>query len=134
MEQKLTIRSVKNYIQEFGVDAIGKHHADPALVKEQILDAFSKEIFGQVSLLGDISLLAKDADAVDPELKRKADNILKNSLRKWSRLCVEFSKFKETYNLISSEDLMNYIDEIVDNQRNVVPDADLESIVVTSED
>ena len=40
------IRSIKQYIREFGYEGIVKNHANKSLVKEQILDAFQKEVFG----------------------------------------------------------------------------------------
>ncbi len=116
-EQMVPIRSVKGYIKEFAIEAIGKKHADPDLVRQQILDAFHKEIFGQLMMkFGDPELLAFDISAVDPETKRQVDNILSNSVRKWKRLCIEFSKYKETYNLIQPSDLMVTLEEIVKEQ------------------
>lgn len=116
-EQMVSIRSVKGYIKEFGIEAIGKQHADPSLVKQQILDAFQKEIFGQLMMkFGDPELLAFDMSAVDPETKRQVDNILSNSVRKWKRLCIEFSKYKETYNLLHPSDLMVTLEDIVKAQ------------------
>ena len=108
------VRSVKNYIYEFGVEAIGKKKADPQLVKNQILDAFRREIFDQLAMkFGDPALLAKDISEVDPETKRQVDNILSNSVRKWKRLCIEFAKYKETYNLLFPSDLMVSLEDIV---------------------
>lgn len=116
-EQFYPIRSVKGYIKEFGIDAIGKKHADPDLVKQQILDAFHKEIFNQLTTMcGDPDLFARDVSQVDPEVKRKADNILSNSIRKWKRLCIEFSRYKETYNLLFPSDLMVSLEDIVGSQ------------------
>ena len=83
-ETFIPIRSVKGYFKEFGIEAIGKKHADPALVKEQILDAFRKEIFGQLVMkFGDVEILARDIDTVDPETKKQVDNILRNILLKF---------------------------------------------------
>lgn len=116
-EQMVPIRSVKGYIKEFAIEAIGKKHADPDLVKQQILDAFHKEIFGQLTMkFGDPELLAIDVSAVDPETKRQVDNILSNSVRKWKRLCIEFAKYKETYNLLMPSDLMVTLEDIVKGQ------------------
>ena len=110
----IPIRSVKGYLKEFAIEAIGKKHADPDLVKHQILDAFQKEIFGQLTMkFGDPALLAKDISNVDPETKRQVDNILSNSVRKWKRLCIEFSKYKETHNLLFPSDLMVTLEDIV---------------------
>ena len=116
-EHIVPIRSVTNYVKEFGIEAIGKKHADPKLVKQQILDAFHKEIFGQLTMkFGDPELLAKDVGEVDPETKRKVDNIISNSVRKWKRLCIEFSKYRETYSLLQPSDLMVTLEDIVKAQ------------------
>ncbi len=135
-EQMVPIRSVKGYIKEFAIEAIGKKHADPDLVRQQILDAFHKEIFGQLMMkFGDPELLAFDISAVDPETKRQVDNILSNSVRKWKRLCIEFSKYKETYNLIQPSDLMVTLEEIVKEQAEGYSDTDEEdeNLVITEE-
>lgn len=132
-EQMVTIRSVKGYIKEFGIEAIGKKHADPDLVKQQILDAFQKEIFGQLTLkFGDPELLAFDIESVDPETKRQVDNILSNSIRKWKRLCIEFAKYKETFNLLQPSDLMVTLEDIVKGQTEGFVDEN-EEVVTTEE-
>ena len=122
------VRSVKQYFKEYGVDAIGKKHADPDLVKQQILDAFQKEIFGQLTMkFGDPELLAKDISMVDPETKRQVDNILSNSVRKWKRLCMVFAQYRETHNLLFPSDLMVTLEDLVKVQTGedeTVEDAD----------
>ena len=116
-ETFVPIRSVKGYFKEFGIEAIGKKHADPKLVKEQILDAFQKEIFGQLVMkFGDVEMLARDINTVDPETKQQVDNILRNSTRKWMRLCQVLAQYRETFNLIMPSDLMNSLDDIVKTQ------------------
>ena len=121
-EQMVTVRSVNGYIKEFGIEAIGKKHADPDLVKQQILDAFQKEIFGQLVMkFGDVEILARDIDTVDPETKKQVDNILRNSTRKWMRLCQVFAQYKETFNLLMPSDLMNSLDDIVKTQTGEEP-------------
>ena len=45
-EVMVPIRSVKQYCREFG-KAVISDGAKPSMVKEQILDAFQKEIFGR---------------------------------------------------------------------------------------
>ena len=126
-EQIVPIRSVKGYFKEFGIEAIGKKHADPDLVKHQILDAFQKEIFGQLTMkFGDPAMLAKDISEVDPETKRQIDNILSNSVRKWKRLCMVFAQYRETHDLIMPSDLMVSLEDIVKAQtgENEVLDED----------
>lgn len=133
-EQMIVIRSVKGYFKEFAVEAIGKRHADPDLVKSQILDAFKKEIFGQITQnFGDPEILAKDVSKIDPETKRKIENILSNSVRKWKRLCIVFSQYKETQNLLFPSDLMMTLEDIVKIQTGedeVVSDEEAKGVVI----
>ena len=134
-EQMVTVRSVKGYFKEFGIEAIGKKHADPDLVKQQILDAFQKEIFGQLAMkFGDPAMLAKDISEVDPETKRQIDNILANSVRKWKRLCMVFAQYRETHDLIMPSDLMVTLEDIVKTQtgENEVLDEDEAAEVITT--
>lgn len=113
------IRSVQGYFKAFAIEAIGKKNADRELVKEQILDAFQKEIFGQiVGRYGDPNLLAKNEWDVDPEVKLGVDNILRNSLQKWKKLVGLFGKYRETANLLYEKDLMQSLDDIVSIQTN----------------
>lgn len=129
-EVMIPIRSVKGYVKEFGIKAIGKKHADPKLVKEQILDAFHKEIFGQFTMkFGDPQILAKNISDVDPETKTKIDNIISNSVRKWKRLCIEFAKYRETYNLLQPSDLMISLENVTNDIINTVEED--EDVVVT---
>lgn len=134
-EHMVPIRSVKGYLKEFGIEAIGKNHADPKLVKQQLLDTFQKEIFGQLAMkFGDPELLAYDIEAVDPETKRQVDNILSNSVRKWKRLCIEFAKYKETHSLILPSDLMVTLEETVKGQTEGFLDPEEAKRVVTADE
>ena len=120
-EQFIPIRSVKGYFKEFAVEAIGKQHADKDLVRNQILDAFRKEIFDQITLkFDDPYVLAKDVSEVDPEVIEKVNNILTNSVRKYKRLCILFSNYKETYNVIFPGDLMISLEEVCQHIRDTM--------------
>lgn len=132
-ETLVRIRSVKDYMKEFGIDAIGRKHQDTELVKQQILDAFRREIFEQLALrFDDVTVLARPVDEVDPETKRMADNILRNCMRKWKRLCIEFSKYRETFGLLHMEDLMDSMEDIVNSQQNTIEDD--EGLIITEEE
>ena len=118
-ETIVPIRSVKQYIKEFGYEAIGRQGAKPNLVREQILDAFQKEIFGQITMkYHDAELLSREEEKVDEHTRAGVRNILENANRKWKRLCIEFSKFKETYNLIQPNELMARMTDIVKIQED----------------
>lgn len=111
------VRSVKQYFNEYAVDGIGKKHADRDLIKQQLLDAFQKEIFGQITMrYHDAYILAKPEDEVPSDVKEGVNKILQNSLRKWRRLCELFAGYKETRMLIEERDLMQILDDIVQGQ------------------
>ena len=113
-EMMVPIRSVKQYFKEFGVDAIGKHGADPKMVREQLLDAFQKEIFGQITMkYHDATILAKDADIVDDATREGVRNIIRNADRKWKRLCTLFATVSQTHTLIYPSELMERMHDIV---------------------
>ena len=133
-EQIVPIRSVKGDFKEFGIEAIGKKHADPQMVKQQLLDAFQKEIFGQLTMkFGDPELLAVDVSAIDPETKRQVDNILSNSVRKWKRLCMVFAQYRETPDMIMPSDLMVTLEDIVKAQTEGTYNPEEVEDVVTTE-
>ena len=113
-EQFIPIMSVKQYFKKYAIDAIGKKNADKKLVRSQLIDSFHKEIFAQLAMkFNDPEMLARDISEIDPETKRKVDNILSNSVRKWKRLCMEFAKYRETHDVIMPSDLMVTLEDIV---------------------
>lgn len=113
------IRSIHQYLREFGYEALVKNHADRGLVKEQILDAFQKEIFGQIVLkYNDVELLSKPESQVDEKIKVGIRHILTNSKWKWKRLCLEFNKYRETKDLIQEDELMSRLQDVVKIQES----------------
>lgn len=119
------IRSVKQYFKEFGENALIKEGARPSMVREQILDAFQKEIFGQITLkYHDASILAKPTDTISDETREGIRNILKNADRKFRRLCIEFSKNKETYNVIQPRELLERMQDVIKIQEETAKNPD----------
>jgi hypothetical protein len=101
------IRSIKQYLKDFGYEAIIEKKQDKGLVKKQILDAFQKEIFGQIFFrFNDPNLLSKSASDVDEKTREGVRHILSNARWKWKRLCAEFNKYPETRNIIDPDELM----------------------------
>ena len=132
-ETLIPIRSVKQYFREFAVEGIGKG-AKPELVKEQLLDAFQKEIFAQITLkYHDPAILSKDAGEVDDATREGVHNILENSFRKWRRLCELFARYRETRMLIEPEDLSIYVNNTLGNMENAVSEEEAKEVVLTNE-
>ena len=108
------IRSVKGYLREFCYEGLVKKKGDRNLVKNQLIAAFKDELFNQFAVMvGDPQILAKEDSEVDPEVKKKVDNILSNTIRKWKRLCIECQKHRETQNWIFPSELMTNLEDTV---------------------
>lgn len=134
-EQFFPIRSAKQYFREFGVEAIGKKNESKDVVRNQLLESFRKEIFDQITLkFKDPYLLARDISTISKEDKDKVDNIITNSVRKWKRLCILFSNFKETRTVIMPGDLMVSLEEVVQYMKDTYVDGGGESDGVDNSD
>lgn len=111
-ETMVSIRSVKQYFKEFGINGIGKG-GDREGIHDAIVDSFVKEIFGQITMrYHDASILSKPEESIDEATKMGVRNILDQADRKWRRLCTEFSKYKETFSLIEPGELMQHVKDI----------------------
>jgi hypothetical protein len=122
MAEMVTVRSVKNYFNEFIVTPIKKNGVEwlgrnRELVKKQLLDAFRKEIFGQV-----VFKLGPQAATIPKDELANMDgirNILEQSFRKWRRLCILCSEVGISF--LGLEDLADALeDDDVDDIRKEV--------------
>lgn len=104
MNEILRIRSAKEYFEEYGREALYKQKADKKLVKQQLIDAFHKEIFGLVAMRA-----KKRFDDIpvegDPEALRIASNVIKDETKKWKKLCDMLNYYAETCDCIQYSDL-----------------------------
>lgn len=117
-ETMVPVRSVKQYFKEFGVNGIGKG-ADRTEIHDAILDAFKKEVFGQITLrYHDAAILSRPEETIDEATRIGVRNILDQENRKWKRLCTEFSKYKETFSLIAPNELMESLKDVVKIQES----------------
>ena len=110
MNQMIQIRSVKQYFNEFIYE--NRDDLQQALrraqIKMQLLDAFRKEIFGQITMK-----LGQDATNISREELANlsfVSNILTNGFRKWRRLCILCSE-AGLGNWLSLEDLRQILEE-----------------------
>lgn len=117
--QMVPIRSVKSYIKDFGIEGLQKG-AEPKFIKQQLLDSFQKEIFGQIMFrYNDVDILSKlDDPDISDSTRQGIRNILDNANRKWRRLCIEFPRFPGAYNLIQPDELMAYLKDTALIQQN----------------
>lgn len=104
MNEMVRIRSVNEFFDEFGREALYKKHASKSLVKSQLVDAFHKEIFGLVAMRA-----KKRFDDIppegDPEALRIARNVIKDETKKWKKLCDMFNSYQETSDCIQYADI-----------------------------
>ena len=112
-QQMLPIRSVKQYFNEFiaepanqngGVVWLNKNRDQ---IRANILEAFRKELFGQV-----VFKLGPEAASMSRDQLASMDgiqNILEQTFRKWRRLCILCSEFGVSF--ISLEDLRDALTE-----------------------
>lgn len=110
MSEMIRIRSIREYFDEFAVHGIGKGQPTE-LVKQQILDAFRKEMFDQITWKLKISDISEAED--NPENRSVVENIMKNTYKKWVGLIKLFNRYRETMNVLKPEDL----DELLQEQR-----------------
>ena len=111
MNDMIRIRSIREYFEEFGIHGIGK--GQPVdLVKNQIMDAFRKEIFDQISW----KLKVNDISEVEntPKNNLIIENIMKQSYKKWVGLVRIFNRYRETLNVLKPDDL-----KMLDPQREM---------------
>lgn len=112
MAEMIQIRTVKQYFNEFIVEGLkGKEKAGPTdliPIKQNILKEFKKEIFGQIHFK-----LGKKATSLTPDELAGLEivnNILKQSFRKWKRLCILCSEYG-LGSFFQLEDLRQTLDE-----------------------
>ena len=107
MTEMVPIRSVKQYWNDYIVNGLGKG-VRKEIVKGQLLDAFQKEVFGQVAFKLGVNTATMDRE--DLAQLDGIQNILHNSFRKWRRLCILCME-NGIRNFIQLEDLKHILEE-----------------------
>ena len=133
MTEMVQIRNVKQYFNDFVVKGLeGKekvNQVDLIPIKNAILDAFRKEIFGQI-----IFKLGPEAATMSKDEMANIDfvnNILVQTFRKWRRLCILCSEYG-LGGFFQLEDLQHALDdesEIEEDPEEVVEIPDIEEDV-----
>lgn len=102
MEAK--IRSADQYWNDYVIELLIKRKFQRFTVKDMLVDDVKKEVY-QLALLR----TGWDGDFWDiPETednKRILTNIMKDTMKKWRKLCHRCSLYKETAGLITEDDL-----------------------------
>lgn len=131
MAEMVQIRSVKEYFNEFGVNGIGKGGRRD-LVRAQITDEFRREVFAQLMFKFKVA----DVNAIPDNSKTRqyADNIMKNTRKKWFALQKLFNQYVETKDLLVGE-LKLFEDPDIDEDDAVLLDEeDAEDVAEGDED
>lgn len=134
MNEMVQIRSVKQYFQDFIVEPLKDKKSiqeiDLIPIKKQMLDAFRKEIFGQI-----VFKLGPEAATMSRDDLAKLDmvnNILVQSARKWRRICILCSE-AGLGNFFQLEDLRKTLEEEEDDPEEVITIPSDEGVDVTDE-
>ena len=135
MNEMVQIRSVKQYFQDFIVEPLKDKKSIQEInlipIKQQMLDAFRKEIFGQI-----VFKLGPEAATMSRDDLAKLDmvnNILVQSARKWRRICILCSE-AGLGNYFQLEDLRKALeDEEEDDPEEVITIPSDEGVDVTDD-
>ena len=124
MNQMVQIRSVKQYFNEFIVEGLKDktkvQEVDMITIKQQILDNFRKEVFGQIIFkLGPEAAEMTTNDLADLE---PVKNILTQTFRKWRRFCIlctehglgQFFQLEDLKNILEDQNTVTVPDMEVD--------------------
>ena len=121
MNEMVQVPSVKQYFNTYIVEGLkGKdkvQEMDLLKIKAQVLDAFRKELFGQI-----VFKLGPEAATMSRDELAKIDkvhNILVQTFRKWKRLCILCSEHG-LGNYFQLEDLQKVLEEDEPDPKEVV--------------
>ena len=113
------VLSAEQYFDKYARNGIAKG-MDRILVKNQLIDAFRREIFGVITMRA-----KKQFDDIppedDPEAQRIARNVIKDAKNKWKKLVAMFETYRETSGLITMDDLS--VEARVENDPDIPEDA-----------
>lgn len=127
MNEMVQVPSVKQYFNTYIVEGLkGKNkiqEVDLLKIKTQVLDAFRKELFGQI-----VFKLGPEAATMSRDELAKVDkvhNILVQTFRKWKRLCILCSE-NGLGNYFQLEDLQKVLEEDEPDPEEVItlPDSE----------
>ena len=114
MAEIVQVLSAEQYFRKYAIEGIGKG-GDRWFIKQQLVDAFKKEMFGLVALRTQkYSDIPKEQNI---QAMHVARNVIHDSTLKWKKICKMFSQYKETAGLLTMDDIR------IDNDMEVV-DAD----------
>jgi hypothetical protein len=108
MITKVIIRSKEEYWRSYILHGLADKLSKEQ-IKNNLLDAFRKEIFGQITMrmkVEDWSNVPKTPEAV-----KMVENIAKQAQNKWISLCIMCARFKETHGIILPSDIETITDQ-----------------------
>ena len=113
MAEMVQVRSWKHFWNDYIVEGL-KNGAKPADIRRNVVDAFRREIFGQMMFRMNVDDLKKAEET--PYNVRIVEKISINEKKKWDALVRHCKKYPETANLLQEGDLT--LDDIPANQES----------------
>ena len=116
MTEMTRVLRAEDYFETYGRNGIGKG-MDRILIRQQLIDAFRKEIFGLVAMRAKKRFNDIPPEG-DPEAIRIAQNVIKDETKKWIKLCRMFEMYKETSGLLKYDDITMDASEVASGNGN----------------
>ena len=102
MGKQVIVRSKEQYWRDYILTGLA-NHLGKETIKNQLLDAFRREMFDLIAIRTNI----EDIDKVPETLRNKktVENIARQARNKWVSLCIMCARFKETHGIILPSDI-----------------------------
>ena len=102
MSRQVIVRSKEQYWKDYILTGLS-NKLSKEMIRQQLLDAFEKEIFGLIALRTNTDDWRNLPET--PKNKATIVNIMKQAQNKWVSLCIEAARYKETKGIILPSDL-----------------------------
>ena len=111
MGRQVVVRTKRNYWHDYILQGLSKNLSREQ-IRNNLLDAFRKEIFDQISMFVEPANL----QGADPGVQKRVANIIRQTSNKWKSLCKMCNEYRETFNMIKPSDILEIeIDTSVKN-------------------
>ena len=106
--RQVIVRTKEQYWKDYILEGLSKK-LSKEMIKQQLLDAFRKEIFGLITMRAKVDNFADIQET--PENKKMIENVSKQAQNKWISLCIMCAHFEETKGLIMPSDIEKISEE-----------------------
>lgn len=105
MKEMVSIPDAWWYWEKYGKEAIIEKGADRIFTKNQMVDAFHKEIFNLVAMRAKKKFNGMEPKEGDPEALAIVANVVKETTKKWMKVVKIFEGHPRTRGLLTADDL-----------------------------